>query len=112
MCIRDRYTPQNEINDQVEALENAMIEVKASLVQEEQMVFYDKVTGIYVIAPVAVSYTHLSKRKEGLHLAGGGYKMVPSGINGSAYGGTGSCSYVLSGNFRGFGYGGVRKRVL
>lgn len=48
----DQYTPQNEINDQVEALENAMIEVKASLVQEEQIVFYDKVTGIYVIAPV------------------------------------------------------------
>lgn len=48
----DSYTPQNEINDQVEALEEAMIEVRASLVQEEQMVFYDKVTGIYVIAPV------------------------------------------------------------
>lgn len=48
----DQYTPQNEINDQVDALEEAMIEVKASLVQEEQMVFYDKVTGIYVIAPV------------------------------------------------------------
>lgn len=48
----DFYTPQNEINDQVDALEEAMIEVRASLVQEEQMVFYDKVTGIYVIAPV------------------------------------------------------------
>lgn len=48
----DSYTPQNEINDQVDALEEAMIEVRASLVQEEQMVFYDKVTGIYVIAPV------------------------------------------------------------
>lgn len=48
----DFYTPQNEINNQVDALEEAMIEVKASLVQEEQMVFYDKVTGIYVIAPV------------------------------------------------------------
>lgn len=48
----DQYTPQNEINNQVDALEEAMIEVKASLVQEEQLVFYDKVTGIYVIAPV------------------------------------------------------------
>lgn len=48
----DQYTPQNEINDQVDALEDAMIEVKASRVQKEQMVFYDKVTGIYVIAPV------------------------------------------------------------
>lgn len=48
----DFYTPQNEINDQVDALEEAMIEVRASLVQEEQMVFYNKVTGIYVIAPV------------------------------------------------------------
>lgn len=48
----DFYTPQNEINNQVDALEEAMIEVKASLVQEEQLVFYDKVTGIYVIAPV------------------------------------------------------------
>lgn len=48
----DQYTPQNEINDEVEALENAMTEVKASMVQKEQMIFYDKITGIYVIAPV------------------------------------------------------------
>ncbi|MCB6993047.1 hypothetical protein LI177_06060 [bacterium 210820-DFI.6.37] len=48
----DKYTAQNEINDEVEALEYAMTEVKASMVQKEQMVFYDKVTGIYVIAPV------------------------------------------------------------
>lgn len=48
----DKYTPQNEINDEVEALEYAMTEVKASRVQKEQLVFYDKITGIYVIAPV------------------------------------------------------------
>ncbi|MCI7300256.1 MAG: hypothetical protein SOR93_02975 [Clostridiales Family XIII bacterium] len=48
----DQYTPQNEINDEVKALEDAMIEVKASKVQKEQKVFYDKVTGIYVITPV------------------------------------------------------------
>lgn len=48
----DEFTPQNEINDQVQALEDAMVEVKASMVQKEQMVFYDKVTGIYVVAPV------------------------------------------------------------
>lgn len=47
----DRYTPQNEINNEVEALEEAMIEVKASMVQKEQRIFYDKITGIYVIAP-------------------------------------------------------------
>ncbi|MCQ4635642.1 hypothetical protein NE619_02785 [Anaerovorax odorimutans] len=48
----DQYTPQNEINDEIEALDDAMTEVKASKVQEEQKVFYDKITGIYVIAPV------------------------------------------------------------
>lgn len=48
----DQYTPQNEINDEIEALDDAMTEVKASRVQEEQKVFYDKITGIYVIAPV------------------------------------------------------------
>jgi len=47
----DRFTPQNEINDEVEALEYAMTEVKASRVQKDQMTFYDKITGIYVIAP-------------------------------------------------------------
>lgn len=47
----DKFTPQNEINDEVTALEEAIMEVRASLVQEEQMVFYDKVTGIYVVAP-------------------------------------------------------------
>lgn len=47
----DRYTPQNEINDEVKALDYAMTEVKASRVQKEQKTFYDKVTGIYVIAP-------------------------------------------------------------
>ncbi len=48
----DRFTPQNEINDEVAALEAAIVEVKASRVQEEQKIFYDKVTGIYVITPV------------------------------------------------------------
>lgn len=46
----DPFSPQREINEQIRALEYAMTEVKASLVQEEQRVFYDKVTGIYVIA--------------------------------------------------------------
>ena len=48
----DKYTPQNEINDEVEALDNAMTEVLASKVMKEQRTFYDKITGIYVIAPV------------------------------------------------------------
>lgn len=48
----DKWTPQSEINEEIEALDYAMTEVKASKVQEEQKVFYDKVTGIYVIAPV------------------------------------------------------------
>lgn len=47
----DKFTPQDEIDSQVRALEYAMTEVKVSLVQEEQRVFYDKITGIYVIAP-------------------------------------------------------------
>lgn len=47
----DKFTPQDEINRQVKTLQYAMTEVKVSLVQEEQMVFYDKITGIYVIAP-------------------------------------------------------------
>ena len=49
----DRFTPQDEVDAEVEALENAMIEVKASRVQEEQLYFYDKATGIYVIAPAS-----------------------------------------------------------
>lgn len=48
----DKFTPQNEINHEVEALEYAITEVRASKVMEEQMIFYDKITGIYVIAPV------------------------------------------------------------
>lgn len=48
----NQYTPQNEINDEVQALEDAMVEVKASMVQKDRMVFYDKITGIYAIAPV------------------------------------------------------------
>lgn len=47
----DKFTPQNEINDEVTALEEAIMETRASMVQEEQMIFYDKVTGIYVVAP-------------------------------------------------------------
>lgn len=47
----DKYNTQSEINSQISALEDAMTEVKASKVMKEQMVFYDKVTGIYVIAP-------------------------------------------------------------
>ncbi|MDO4485599.1 MAG: hypothetical protein Q4C46_03290 [Bacillota bacterium] len=48
----DKYYPQNEINNEVEALDNAMTEVLASKVMEEMLRFYDKVTGIYVVAPV------------------------------------------------------------
>ena len=48
----DKYYPQNEINEEVEALDYAMTEVLASKVMEEMLVFYDKVTGIYVVAPV------------------------------------------------------------
>lgn len=47
----DKFTPQNEINDEVAALEEAIMETRASMVQEAQMIFYDKVTGIYVVAP-------------------------------------------------------------
>lgn len=47
----DKYNTQSEINSQISALEDAMTEVKASKVMKEQMVFYDKITGIYVIAP-------------------------------------------------------------
>lgn len=48
----DRFSPQDEIDAETEALEQAMIEVKASKVQKDQLVFYDKVTGIYVISPI------------------------------------------------------------
>lgn len=47
----DKFSPQDEINEEIRTLNYAMTEVKASLVQEEQKVFYDKITGIYVIAP-------------------------------------------------------------
>lgn len=49
----DKYYPQDEINQQIQKLEDAMTEVKASKVMEAQMVFYDKVTGIYAIAPAS-----------------------------------------------------------
>ena len=48
----DEFYPQSEINDQVERLRDAITEVRASKVMKEQRIFYDKVTGIYVIAPV------------------------------------------------------------
>ena len=47
----DKYNTQSEINSQVRALEEAMTEVRASRVMKEQIPFYDKVTGIYVVAP-------------------------------------------------------------
>ena len=47
----DDYTPQTDIDNQVIFLQNAMDAVYDSLVEKEQRVFYDKVTGIYVIAP-------------------------------------------------------------
>ena len=48
----DKYTPQNEINDEVDALDSAMLEVKKSRRMEEMLYFYDKATGIYILAPV------------------------------------------------------------
>ena len=48
----DKYYPQNVLNEEVEALDYAMTEVLACKVMEEMLVFYDKVTGIYVVAPV------------------------------------------------------------
>lgn len=48
----DQFTPQNEINDQVEALDSAIKEVKKSRRMEDALYFYDKATGIYVIAPI------------------------------------------------------------
>lgn len=47
----DKFTPQDEIDVETEALESAMLEVKKSLRLEEAMYFYDKATGIYIIAP-------------------------------------------------------------
>jgi len=47
----DQFTPQNEINDEVEALDSAIKEVKKSRRMEDALYFYDKVTGIYIIAP-------------------------------------------------------------
>ncbi len=47
----DKYNTQNEINSQVRALEDAMTDVRESRVMKDQIPFYDKVTGIYVVAP-------------------------------------------------------------
>ena len=47
----DKYNTQNEINSQVSALEDAMTDVRESRVMKDQIPFYDKVTGIYVVAP-------------------------------------------------------------
>lgn len=47
----DRFTPQNEIDAEVDALESAMLEVKKSRRVEDALYFYDKATGIYIIAP-------------------------------------------------------------
>lgn len=49
----DKFYPQSEINNEVDALEDAITEVLASKVLEEQLRFYDKVTGIYVVVPVS-----------------------------------------------------------
>lgn len=48
----DKFYLQSEINNEVEALDNAITEVLASKVLEEKLRFYDKVTGIYVVASV------------------------------------------------------------
>ena len=47
----DKYNTQSEINSQVRALEDAMTDVRDSRVMKDQIPFYDKVTGIYVVAP-------------------------------------------------------------
>ena len=47
----DRYSPQVDINSQVSKLQQAIDSVNNSLVQKAQMIFYDKITGIYVIVP-------------------------------------------------------------
>ena len=47
----DKYNTQSEINSQVSALEDAMTDVRESRVMKDQIPFYDKVTGIYVVAP-------------------------------------------------------------
>lgn len=47
----DRFTPQADVNDEVDALEAAMMEVKKSRIMGDMMRFYDKATGITVTAP-------------------------------------------------------------
>ncbi len=47
----DEYYPQSDINAEAKALQDAMTDVEASKVMKPQKIFYDKVTGIYVVAP-------------------------------------------------------------
>ena len=48
----DKFSLQDEIDAETDALEAAMMEVRKSLKMEEMLYFYDKATGIYVIAPM------------------------------------------------------------
>lgn len=48
----DKYMEQGEINRAANELEAAILAVRKSLRLEEQLYFYDKATGIYVIAPL------------------------------------------------------------
>ena len=47
-----KHTPQADIDKQVNKIQSAMDAVTTSKVHESQKVFYDKVTGIYVIVPM------------------------------------------------------------
>lgn len=47
----DKFNTQSTIDNEVIALDDAMIEVKASLVQDAVRIFTDKATGIVVIVP-------------------------------------------------------------
>lgn len=48
----DKYMEQDVINTEVRELEAAILDVRKSLRLEEQLYFYDKATGINVIAPL------------------------------------------------------------
>lgn len=48
----DKYMEQYEIDTAAKELEAAILAVRKSLRMEEQLYFYDKATGIYVIAPL------------------------------------------------------------
>ena len=47
-----QYDPQSKINKQAKALQTQILRVKASQVRPKVRTFYDKVTGIMVVAPI------------------------------------------------------------